>query len=402
MSLLTLKYPELVQDLVQYPGGLFPVQRLDGQPNVLMVKCPKEMILAARMLRELKFYLIPLDADAVSTYGLVTAFFDDFDEPLVIRTPLLDDEMGTAIVDLLCSPTFDIHFFDEHNRELLAYRVNNRTADRATSNRDKLRLAPSTYIPSPRIDDQMSKRFSGRSPEDDDNALVVAFVEELFPPDVVIWDARPEDNAYQGRKHDMFTALERKNAGLFSELDIVKYLHRVFPGDQIFLNPLRADNCEEFVDVMVVTPARLLLIQAKDSPNTEEILRRPIERKISTVLRHLRKATSQLRGSISYVESNDPVVVQCGDASHTIAAGNLEVIALVIVKELFPNEYRSYSQLAFEVFDETGVPCLIQDYSQFHDLTHHRRTEPGFFNTLDETMAFALYHDEFPRNRFWL
>ena len=201
------------------------------------------------------------------------------------------------------------------------------------------------------------------------------------------------------------TCLLRSNArtpACFSELDIVKCLHRVFSGDQIFLNPLRADNCEEFVDVMVVTPTRLLLIQAKDSPNTEEILRRPIERKISTVLRHLRKATSQLRGSISYVESNDPVVVQCGDASHAIAAGNLEVIALVIVKELFPTEYRSYSQLAFEVFDETGVPCLIQDYSQFHDLTHHRRTEPGFFDTLDETMAFALYHDEFPRNRFWL
>ena len=128
----------------------------------------------------------------------MTAFFDDFDEPLVIRTPLLNDEMGTAIVDLVCSRTFDIHFFDEHDRELLAYRVNNRTAERATSNWNKLRLAPSTYIPSPRIDDQMSKRFSGRSPEDDDNALVVEFAEELFPSDLVIWDSRPEDNAYQG------------------------------------------------------------------------------------------------------------------------------------------------------------------------------------------------------------
>ena len=63
--LLTLKYPELVRDLIQYPGGLFPVQRLDEQPDALMVKCPKEMILAARMLRELKFYLVPLDADGV-------------------------------------------------------------------------------------------------------------------------------------------------------------------------------------------------------------------------------------------------------------------------------------------------------------------------------------------------
>ena len=109
--MITLKYPALVRELTQYPGGLFPAQTLGGPRNILVVKCLKEMILAAKMLREFKFYLVPLDADGVSTYGLVTAFFDDFSEPLVIRTPLLDDELGNGIIDLLCSRSFDIHFF---------------------------------------------------------------------------------------------------------------------------------------------------------------------------------------------------------------------------------------------------------------------------------------------------
>ena len=69
------------------------------------------------------------------------------------------------------------------------------------------------------------------------NALIVKFVEELFPSDFLIWDTRPEDNSYKGRKHPMFTALERENPGEFAELDIVKFLHRVFKSDQIFLNP---------------------------------------------------------------------------------------------------------------------------------------------------------------------
>ena len=400
--MITLKYPALVRELARYPGGLFPAQLLGGQPDVLVVKCPKEMILAAKMRREFKSYLIPLDADGVSTHGLVTAFFDDYDEPLVIKTPLLDDEMGNGILNLMCSQTFDVHFFDEHDRELLGYQANNKTAGSLESIRHKIRLASSMYIPSPKIDDQMMSSFSSRSSHDDDNALVVELAEELFPSDFMIWDARPADNSYKGRKHDMFTVLERENPGLYSELDIVKFLHRVFSGDRIFLNPLRPDNGKEFVDVMVATYTNILLIQAKDSPNTEETLRRPIERKISTVLRHLKKATSQLRGSISYLRSNDPLIVQCGKSSHTIAVGNRDVISLVIVKELFPTEYKHYSQLAFEVFDDTSVPCLIQDYSQFHHLTYHRRTEESFFGTLDEIMIFALHHNEFPRSRFWL
>ena len=402
MSLITLKNPALVRELTQYPVGLFPAQLLGGQPGVLIVKCTKEMILAAKMCRALKFYLVPLDADGVSTYGLVTAFFDDPDEPLAIRTPLLDDEMGNDIIDLLCSRTFDIHFFDQYDRELLGYRVNNRSAGNAASSRDKIRLAPSNYVPSTKIDDQMLLYFCSRSSEDDDNALVVEFAEELFPSDFIIWDERPADNSYQGRKHAMFTALERENAGLFSELDIVKALHRVFSSDQIFLNPLRADNGREFVDVMVATPTNLLLIQAKDSPNTEGILRRPIERKISTVLRHMRNATAQLRGSIAHVQSNRPLMIQCGVTSHAIATSSLDMRSLVIVKELFPTEYKSYSPLAFDVLEDTGVPCVIQDYAQFHDLTHHRRTETSFCATLDEVMAFALHHKEFPRSRFWL
>ncbi len=358
------------------------------------------MILAAKMRREFKSYLIPLDADGVSTHGLVTAFFDDNDQPLVIRTPLLDDEMGNGILNLMCSQTFYVHFFDEHDRELLGYQANNKTAGRFTSIRHKIRLASSMYIPSPKIDDQMIGSFFRCSSNDDDNSVVVELAEELFPSDFMIWDARPEHNSYKGRKHDMFTVLERENPGLYSELDIVRFLHRVFPGDRIFLNPLRPDNGKEFVDVMVATDNNILLIQAKDSPNTEETLRRPIERKISTVHRHLKKATSQLRGSISYLRSNDPLIVQCGESSYTIPVGNRDVISLVIAKELFPTEYKHYSRLAFEVFGDTSVPCFIQDYLQFHDLTHHRRTEENFFGALNEIMIFALHHDEFPRSRF--
>ena len=400
--MITLTHPALVRELAHYRGGLFPAHLFGGDAGALVVKCPKEMILAAKIRRELKCYLVPLDADGVNTHGLVTAFFDDPDEPLVIRTPLVDDDMARSLMDLLSSEAFDIHFFDEHDRELLGYRAKNRTAARLVATRDTIRLAPPTYIPSPKIDDQMVRIFSRRSSDDDASALVVELPEELFPSDLIILDARPDHNSHIGAKGGTFTVLERENPGLDSESDIVKCVHRVFPSDSIFLNPLRADNGNEFVDIMVVTATTILLIQAKDSPNTTEALRRPIERKIATVRRHLKKATSQIRGSISHLLSNDLLAVRCGGSLYTISASDLNVISLVVVKELFITEYQHYSQLAFGVFDSTGVPCIIQDYSEFHNLTNHRRSEESFVETLEQIMTFAIYHDEFPRSRFWL
>ena len=180
--MITLKHPALVRELTQYPGGLFPAPILGGQPGVLVIKCPKEMILAAKMLHQIKFYPISLDAHEVNTLGIVTAFFDDFDEPLVIRTPLVDDEMGNGLIDLLCTPTFDIHFFDELDRELLGFKVDNRTAETFSCNRGQMQLASRTYVPSSKIDDQMSDTFSNRNSEDDEMHWSLNFGKNCFHP----------------------------------------------------------------------------------------------------------------------------------------------------------------------------------------------------------------------------
>ncbi len=367
---------------------------------ILIIKCPKEMILTSKLRRELKIYLVPINTDGVDTYGLVTAFFDDPDEPLVIRTFLSNDEIAANIFDLLSSSTFNVHFIDEHNRELLGYRVKNLGVDKFGLRLDDLCLAPPDYIPSSKIDDQISKWFSNRNSDDDDQALVIEMMEELFPDDIFVMDTRPKDNSYHGRKTPMITSLGRETPGIFSELDIVKCLDRVFSSDQIYLNPVRTDDGKEFVDIMVVTSSNLLLIQAKDSPNTEYILNRPIERKISTVVRHLKKAAAQMRGSISYLRSNKSLKIRCGTVKHNISVGHLNITALILVKELFTTEYKVYSQVAFELFENTGIPFFIQDYSEFHQFTHHSRTENRFFNLLDRVLQFAYQHDEFPRSRY--
>ncbi len=400
--MLTLTHPAIVGHVASLPCGLHPVPYPNDEGTILLIKCPKEMILAAKVCHELRIYLRTLDADNVITHGLVTAFFDDPDEPLTIRSPLVDDEMAEGLFALLSSKNFKIYFFDEHNRELLGYRVRNLGVDKFISILKEIRLARPTYVPSSKIDDQLMNWFSTRNSEDDAKALVIEFMEPLFPADLCILDGRPADNSHHGGNAPMVTMLERKDPGIFFELDIVKCLHRVFASEQIFLNPFRTDNGKEFVDVMVVTSGNILLIQAKDSPNTEDTLRRPIDRKIDTVYRHLKKATRQMTGAISRTRTGKFLDVVCGGTRHKIMLDSRKITALIVVRELFTTEYRTYSRFAFELSEDTGVHTFIQDYWEFGELTYYRRTEKSFFATLDHIRAFALMQGEFPRSRFWI
>ena len=55
-----------------------------------------------------------------------------------------------------------------------------------------------------------------------------------------------------------------------------------------------------------------------------------------------------------------------------------EVFGLVIVKELFDPERSACSPLVFNVFEESGIPCLLLDYLEFQQLTFFRRTGGEF------------------------
>ena len=120
---LSITNPEVVDGLVDSPGGLWPACRRGDSRMILMVKAERAMALTAKLREGFRFYLAPVRAGTVTTYGLITAFFDDRDEPLTIRTPLFNEEITRDFLALLSSDSFHVHFFDEHNRELLGFRA---------------------------------------------------------------------------------------------------------------------------------------------------------------------------------------------------------------------------------------------------------------------------------------
>ena len=318
----------------------------------------------------------------MDTFGLISAFFDDPDEPLVIRTPLFDDELTHEFVQVLSSDSFDIHFYDEHNRKLIGFRAENPDATRFRHFVNTIRFVPDTLEFARQFDDHMLSWFGARTTAEDDASLKINLLETLPP--------------------DNLDEQSQTSPGDLNEGDIEMCLHRAFSHDQVYRNPVRANDRREFVDVLAATKRTVLLIQAKDSPVTEAALGRTIDRKKATTDKHVRKAAAQLKGSINHLRSGSSIdIITDGQPSKLQMSGR-EVFGLVIVKELFDYERSACSQLVLSVSEETDVPCLLLDYRDFQELTFARPTEKSLVGTLKQTFAAAREHGLFPRLRFGL
>lgn len=85
--LFTVDHPELIPHLKALGYGLLPVFHKEEGRYLMVVKVTKEMILTARLNNAFKVYVLGDGSDPASHLGFVTAFFDDPDEPLTIRSP---------------------------------------------------------------------------------------------------------------------------------------------------------------------------------------------------------------------------------------------------------------------------------------------------------------------------
>ena len=107
--------PEIIDAPVDLPGRLPacpPRWRLTHNPHR---EGPEKNGSDHRLRGGFRFHLVAVYANAVVAFRLLTAYFDDHDEPLVTRTSLLDEEIIQDIVLLLPSDSFYVRFFDERS-----------------------------------------------------------------------------------------------------------------------------------------------------------------------------------------------------------------------------------------------------------------------------------------------
>lgn len=381
--MLTVLHPEVKLVLKQFAGGLLPIL-LNGDAKLsLIVKTQKEAILAAKLDGGFSFYLPLLQASSGTTTAVISAFFDDADEPLVIRTPLFQgDELANEILALLKYDEVDIYFFDEHNYEWMAYKSSLKDGGTWLAHRNaEVRLL--AYHPETLkgVHSAIVNWFGCRDADDDKQAIRVNFKNDLSIPDINVFDLTPETNDFIGGAGFRHDSLTREDPGYFQERDIAACLRRAFSAKQLIINPRRKDTYKEVLDHLVITESVAILVQAKDSPTTQDGLNRSISRKRRSTHKQIDDAIRQINGAAKYFNRTEMAPLVVGESEIEISLRDRKLIGLAIVKELFDDEGVAYVKACKKLSGLSGGG-IVMDYNSLHAFSHHYSSEDDFTQAL--------------------
>ncbi|MFA1261855.1 hypothetical protein ACDI97_10625 [Xanthomonas axonopodis pv. fascicularis] len=209
--MLTILHPQLYQQILSYPIGIMAAPDPEGGNPFLIVKATKEFLLAAKISGFIKVYVCPAELGGRDTLALVFAFYDDEDEPLIIRTPLVDDVESRHLLATLTSPLVNVHFFDEHGREFLVYEAELDLPKVTRARLDGLMLLESDFIQAQNMLHGVAHWFGLRTSQDDEEALTVRLVHNPFGESLAIQDSRYPLHQHHGGKGYSISMLERES-----------------------------------------------------------------------------------------------------------------------------------------------------------------------------------------------
>lgn len=399
--MLSILHPEVTPHIQDLPCGLLPFLNTKSGKHFLVIKASKEGILAAKVNNQFKVYLIKDSLNGGHCLGLMTAFFDDHDEPLTIMTPLFaDDEMLEDICAVFSQSDFEIYFFDENNFELLGIMAKNPDHERFRKELTAGNFYSYEASMTLKRWEQMGKEFGIRTEIDDQDAYTIDCNKRLYADDIMVTDLRERFHGYNDSSSNIaINTLDRPgDPGPMQEKDIARLLLRLFSREEVYLNPYRDDTDRELSDVMIVTDEIMFFIQAKDSPNTPEMLQRKIDRKRTAIRKHIQKASNQVKGALNYARDNGGVTIKTPNGVETITLGNRQLVGLIVVKELFDDDYIECSKPILEVVRELELPIGLFDYSQLNVLTQKFETSAQLINGLFMALDIALEHEQFPKS----
>lgn len=84
-----------------------------------------------------------------------------------------------------------------------------------------------------------------------------------------------------------------------------------------------------------------------------------------------------------------------------VELGGRQVRALIVVKELFNDEFGEYSLPILQLSKETGIPCIALDYSELQVYTGVS-SRGKFFEAFDLVYNHGQETGQLPRLRIWM
>ena len=109
---------------------------------------------------------------------------------------------------------------------------------------------------------------------------------------------------------------------------------------------------------------------------------------------------NQTKGAIRYLRSMSPLKITINGELVEIDITNHRLRALIVVKELFNDEYSIYSSPLLDLSRQTGVPCIALDYGEL-DMYTRISSKSKFFEAFDLVYSHGSQTGKFPRLRIW-
>lgn len=399
-QLLSARYPELWDEVVRYPAGL-TVLAIPGEISpTLLVKLPHQFLLTSRVKGGFKVYVVPIHLGEISTIGLVSAFMDDEDCPLTVWSTLGPDPHSQALLGAFKFGRINIRMVDEHGREILAYEA---TVEIPLESRNRIDVAK-FYETSHDLDHAMSEFsaawFSGRVTEDDLQAISVKFENPMYAEDRKFKDEREELFRFHGSNGFAEVSLVKLEPGQFQEMDIILLLQRIFTPEQIYHSPRRVNDGEEICDVLVITDEFCLIVQAKDSPNTEPMLAKTLKRKRAKANSQVNEGCNQVAGAIGYLRRIRPLCFTIAGREHKIDMGHRDILGLVVVRERFDYDFEAYSTRLLALHQKVDLPCLALGYDELIQFCTYCEGADGLRSAYMQLFSEAVNTGIFKRMRF--
>jgi len=396
--MLSLHYPEVKNILQQHAIGLLTLRTPENK-IILVLKMSKEILLAMKLCNGFKISFVKYPSGEQHAHAILTLIYDNPNEPLSLSNTFYDNPESKELIELLDQEEFQVYGFDEHNREFFG-----QTAK--ISDFERFREIKSTLVPGnpqpytgSNFKNLIDQCYLLAENNNDKHTFSIDFASEIYSEPTHFIDTTQLISSPSSEIQPLHYSLERAEPGGQQEIDIFLLLQQIFLDSDIFLNPIRLDNSEEFVDIFVITDDHALLIQAKDSPNTASSLATLVDRKKRKTIGHLEKAIRQLKGAITHAKQKKLLKFKLKDKILEVDLLERKIIGLAIVKELFNEDLRTYTTMLMEAYESTGAPCSVLSYMELYDYSRHVDNHT-FFDVLSKLHAEGVKNGVIPQVEF--
>ncbi len=396
-TFLSIEHPEVMASIREMPGGLNVGKFQSSDSFLLIVKQSKEAILAAVEKQYFSIYLCPVLEG--QSFALMSAFWDDTDQPLVIMTPLLaDDILTVTFIEMLHSQTVFVHFFDLLNIERAGFLAKIKSSDHA----DRILRNPIDFGGAESlvdIHDDAWDWFANRTSADDARAITIELEESLFSEDIFVIDANGPDT----RVATYGTSLRRTgNPGDMQEPEIATILAAVFEEGSVYINPYRTDRHNELCDVLVETDELIIVVQAKDSPNDVQTLFRTISRKRKSWRSKLKEGLAQTVGAIKHLSATDFIDLTDNTRASTnrVQTSNKPIYGLVVVPEIVDDERDEYAKF-YTLHELANLHAIVPlSFTEIANYCHRASSAEAFIKMICDIYLHSKIEGVLPKLRF--